>query len=125
AEILRQAEGGHGELPLHHAVIKVVVKLLGGAVDLHPGKTLGEIVDHIVAAKLAVSDDIQAGDLLILDGSLDGGVMDLIEIVTADAPGKILGLEPLQPAGHRIAANDRGGKNGKSHQFTPGGSYKE
>ena len=39
-------------------------------VDLDAGQPLGEVVDHVVALQLAVRDDVDAGDLLILDRRL-------------------------------------------------------
>ncbi len=103
-----------GSLPCTDAVVKIVVKLLGRAVNLDAGKPFHEIIDHVVAARLAVGDDVEAGDFLVLDRGLGRRVVDFIQIVTADAPGEIFGLEALQPARHGVAADHRNRKNRES-----------
>src|ERR1022692_1764064 len=115
-EILHQSYRGHGNFPQHFAIVKVVVELLGRTVNLDSGKPLDEIVDHVVAPKLSVGHDVEPGHLLILDCGPDRGVVNFVQIVAADPPGEIIRLQPLEPAGHRIAANHRRGKNRKSHQ---------
>src|SRR5712692_1459509 len=115
-EILHQPQGSHGQLAAYRAVIEVVVELFRSAFDLHAGQPLEEVIDHIVAAELSVGNDVEAGHLLIFDGGLDGGVMDLVQIVPGDAAGKIFGLEPFEPARHGVAANYGGGKDGKFHR---------
>jgi hypothetical protein len=112
-EIRHQAERSHGQLALHHAVVEIVIKLLGRPVDLHSGKPFHEVIDHVVAARLAVGDDVQARDFLVLNGSLGRRVIDLVQIVTADPPGKIFGLQALQPARHGIAADHRNRESGR------------
>src|SRR5581483_10728420 len=104
-EIGHQPKRCHGELALHHAVVEVVVKLFRRAVNLDAGQTLDEIIDHVVAARLAVGDDVETCDFLVLDGSFSGGIVDLVQIVAADAAGEILGLQALEPARHGIAAD--------------------
>ncbi len=116
-EIRHQAERSHGQLALHHAVVEIVIELLGRPVDLHSGKPFHEVVDHVVAARLAVGDDVQAGDFLVLNRSLGRRVIDLVQIVTADPPGEIFGLQALQPARHGVAADHRDRESG-SHLFS-------
>ena len=64
------------------------------------------------AVLLPIADHVEPGGFLILDGSLDGGVVDFVEIVARDAASEIVGLQPLKPAWHGVAADDRSGKNG-------------
>src|SRR5262249_35560318 len=99
-----------------HAVVEVVVEALAGMVDLDTGQTHGEVVDHVVAAQLAVRDDVHAGDLLILDRGLDRQVVDLVQVMTADAPLEIVVLHALEPPGHRVAADDGGGEEWFTHR---------
>ena len=78
-------------------------------IGLHAGKSLGEIVDHVVAPKFSVGHDVEAADFLILDRCFHGDVMDLVEFLPADPARKVLGLQPLQPAWHGITSDNRGG----------------
>ncbi len=82
---------------------------------MHARKPLDEIIDHVVAAKFTVGDNIQPRDFLVLDGGFHRRVVNLVKFHATDPPREIFGLQPFQPAGHRVAADHRGGKNGKSH----------
>ena len=110
ARFLGEAERPGGQLRAHHAVVEVVVEALGALIELHTGQPLGEVVDHVVALQLAIGDDVDARDLLILDRRLAGGVVHLVEIVAAQAPVQVVVLRALEPFRHRVAANDRGRK---------------
>src|SRR6516164_650958 len=52
--------------------VEVVGELLGGPVDLDAGEPLQEVIDVVVAARLAVGNDVDAGDFLVLDCRFDG-----------------------------------------------------
>src|SRR5207245_2108696 len=101
------------------AVVDVVVASLRGVVDLHPGQPHREVVDHVVPAQLAVGDEIDAGDLLVLDRRLDRHVVDLVEVMAADATLEEVVLHALEPAGHGVTADDGGGKQWFTHDVTP------
>src|SRR5206468_3915120 len=124
AEVVHQPEGRGGHPVADHAVVEVVVEALRGVVDLHPGQPHREVVDHVVPAQLAVGDEIDAGNLLVLDRRLDRHVVDLVEVVAADATLEVVVLHALEPAGHGVAADDGGGKQwfthgpGLRHSFT-------
>src|SRR5262249_25654736 len=45
---------------------------------------------------------------LVLDRRLDGHVVDLVQVLCADAPLVVVGLEPLQPLRDRVRADHRG-----------------
>ena len=115
-EILRQPEGRGGHPVADDAVVEVVVEALAGVVDLDAGQPHREVVDHVVATQLAVRDDVDAGDLLILDRRLDGHVVHLVQVVAADPALEVVVLHALEPAGHRVAADDGGGEQRFSHR---------
>ena len=91
-------------------VVVVVVEGLGGMRDLHARHARQEVIDVIVAAQLAVGDDIDTGGLLVLEGSLDGNFVDVIQVLAADAPLIKIRLEPLQPLRDRVRADHRRGE---------------
>jgi hypothetical protein len=108
AKIVAEAEGGRGHPGADHAVVEVVVEALGGVIDLHAGQAHREIVDHVVAPQLAVGDDIDARHLLVLDRRLERRVVDLLEVVAADAPVQVVVLHALEPPRHGITSDDSG-----------------
>ena len=110
AEVLDEPERGHRHAVAHDALVEVVVRGLGAAIDLDAGKARGEVVDHVVAPELAVGDDVEPGDLLVLDRRLHGRIVHLVEVVGGDPPPEEVVLRALQPGGHRVAADDGGGK---------------
>src|SRR6185437_5879220 len=115
AEVVYQTDSGHGDLPDYLTVVKIVIKFLGRPIYLHARKSLDEVVDHIVAAKLAIRHNIESCDFLVLDGRFHRRVVDLVEFHAANPSSEIFRFQPFQPARHRVAADHRGGKNGKSH----------
>ena len=88
-------------------VVVVVVEGLGDVRDLDAGHARQEVVDVVVAAQLAVGDDVDAGALLVLEGGLDGDFVDVVEVLAADAALIEVGLQSLQPLGDRVRADDR------------------
>ena len=104
---LDEAQRARRKLRPHDAVVVVVVEPLRPEIDLHAGQPLREVVDHVVALELAVRNDVDAGDLLVLDRALADRVVHLVEVVAADAPLQVIVLRPLQPLGHRVAADHR------------------
>ena len=58
-------------------VVVVVVEGLGEVRDLDARDARQEVVDVVVAAQLAVRDDVDAGPLLVLQRGLDGHLVDL------------------------------------------------
>jgi hypothetical protein len=108
AKIVAEPEGGRGHPGADHAVVEVVVEALGGVVDLHAGQAHREVVDHVVAPQLPVGDDVDARHLLVLDRRLDRRVVDLLEVVAADAPVQVVVLHALEPPRHGITSDDGG-----------------
>ena len=74
--------------------------------DLDARHARQEVVDVVVAAQLAVGDDVDAGPLLVLERGLDGDLVDLVEVLAADAALVEVGLQSLQPLRHRVRADD-------------------
>jgi len=93
-----------------HALVVVVEIGLGPLIDLHARHARGEVVDHIVTPQLTVGHDVDAGQLLVLDGSLDDHVVDLVQVIAGDAPLEVVRLGPLQPLGDGVGADHRGGQ---------------
>ena len=115
-EIIHEAKRSRREFAEHLAIVEVVVKLFGSMVYLHAREALGEIIDHVVTPQLSIGNDVDARHFLVLDGGFDSRVVDFVQVTAADAPRVEFGLEPLEPARHRVTANHGGRKNGKSHQ---------
>ncbi len=115
AHFVGQAERAGRQLRADDALVEVVVEALRPVIDLDAGQPLGEVVDHVVALQLAVGDDVDAGDLLILDRRLARRFVHVVEIVAADLALQVVVLGALEPGGHRVAADDGGGQEGQSH----------
>ena len=113
ARLFCQPQRSSRQLRAHDAVVEVVVEPLRPEIDLHPGHALGEVVDHVVALRLAVRDDVDAGDFLILDGGFSHRIVHLVEIPAAQTAREVLVLRAFEPLGHRIAADNRGRKDGQ------------
>jgi hypothetical protein len=107
--LVGEAERAGCQLRAHHALVEVVVEPLRPEIDLDAREALGEVVDHVVALQLAVRDDVDAGDLLVLDRRLARGVVHVLEVVPADPPLEVVVLGALEPGRHRVAA-DHGGR---------------
>ena len=112
-EILGQAEPGAGpgqlrQRPADLGLVVVEVVGLAALRDLHAGNPGQEVVHVVISAQLAVGHDVDAGQLLILDRRLDGHLVDLGEVLRADPPLVVLGLQPLQPFRHGVGTNHGG-----------------
>src|SRR5262249_32368825 len=99
-----------GQRPRDRRVVVVVVVGLGPVRDVDAGDAGEQVVDVVVAAELPVGDDVEPGELLVLERGLDGDLVDLVEVLGADPALVVVGLEPLEPLGHRVGADDRGGE---------------
>src|SRR6185437_14648212 len=100
--------GKLGQRPGDLRVVVVEVVGLGPLGDVHPGDAGQEVVDVVVPAQLAVGDDVDAGQLLVLDRRLDRHLVDLGHVLGADPALVELGLQPLQPLRHRVGAHHGG-----------------
>ena len=111
AKIVGQSQRTAGEFSKHFAIIKIVIKLFRRAVELYTGKAFHEVVDHVVPPQFAVGDDVDSGHFLVFNGCLHCCVVNLVEVLPADAPRMVFGLQALQPPRHGITADDRCWKN--------------
>jgi hypothetical protein len=107
----RQTQRAGRQLRPDDALVEVVVEALRSLIDLHAGHPLGEVVDHVVALRLTVGDDVDTGGLLVLDRRFADGVVHLVEVATAQSARQVFVFRALEPLGHRIAPDDRGWKN--------------
>ncbi len=120
AHFLHEPERPGRELRPHDALVEVVVEALRSEIDLHAGQPLGEVVDHVVALELAVGDDVDAGDFLVLDRGFSYGVVHLVEVAAAQAARQVVVLRAFQPLGHRVAADHGCRENGQLHTGSKG-----
>jgi len=78
--------------------------------DLHSRDPCQQVIDVVVAPQLAIGHDVQAGEFLVHQGRLDRHLMDLVEVLRADAPVVEVGLQALEPLGNGVRPDDRGGQ---------------
>jgi hypothetical protein len=106
-DLVGKTERPAGQLGPHDALVEIVVQPLRAEVDLDAGDPLGEVIDHVVALHLAVGDDVDAGDFLILDRRLARRVVHVVEVVAAQFALEVVVFGALEPRRHRVAADHR------------------
>jgi hypothetical protein len=97
----------------HHHIEVVEGDLLDRSRDLDPRHPCQQVVDVVVPTQLAVRDDIQAGELLVLQRGLDCHVVHLVQLGAADPAVVVRGLGLFQPGRNRVRAD-----HGRSHRVT-------
>ena len=116
-EVLGQPEGHTVEAVQRtgdrHVVVVVVVGL-ERVEHLDPRDAAEQVVDVVVPAQLAVGHHVDPGQLLVLQRGLDGHVADLAQVLPAQPVLVVVVLQPLQPLGHGVGADDRGRQERRS-----------
>src|ERR671924_153549 len=63
----------------------------------------------------AIGNIVDPLDLVVFEGGLHRRIVHLLEVVGGDPPEQVVVLGALQPPGHGVAADDRGGQERTGH----------